>query len=330
MKNHSYFLIAIMLLGMMSCDRTSVKPSDCEMALLDKGKIVFYDANSNKSLAYMAETDSVINAEYADEHTFYYTVSNQKGLQLKRLDLQQPDPKPVFCIDWNLTLDDCTDEIRGYASMLIVSEDRNYVGIMKEYSWDVYGLTKIVLYERNTGKVLEYDYEDDRFSDLVFIKDKIVHRSFDSDEGEFYFYNTEGENCLTDQLDFAGYFGVDPEELEDLDYYAVSFTPIGEWVLFSASMPWGDFGYGPYCVATWNGEKQMILDGTDITDREPEWLKDGSLVFISADQLPESSPEYESYHMGRKPCVSLMAPNGKIKIISHANDFVVKPYEIEQ
>ena len=333
MKKAFFFLFAATVFGLTGChngDKNTNTFANCDIAMLDKGKIVFYDAQSKKCHPYTAENDSVVNAVYADENTLYYTVSSMGNLQLKRLDLQQKDPKPVFCTNWNLTLDDCLDEVRGQTSTLLLSDDGRYIGISTDFAWDVYGLTGIMLYEPETGNLFEYDYEDEKTANLDFYKDKIGYRSFDTAEGELYFYNTAGENCLTDQIDFSSYFNADPEDLEDMDYYAISFAPVGDWVLFSASVPWGDFGIGPYCISTWDGEQQMILEGTDIWDREPEWLEDGSLVFISTEQMPETSPEYENYPDGLKPCIRLMTPNGTHRIISYATDFVAKPFGEEE
>ena len=92
-------------------------------------------------------------------------------------------------------------------------------------------------------------------------------------------------------------------------------SPDGQKVLFQTVLPWGDFGMGAYCVASLDGKYQVNLH-SDIFYKTPEWLKDGSLVYI---QDVKNSQNDDTATV-----LMLMLPDGTTKKISDSPNYAVK------
>ena len=132
--------MVVAALGMMSCGSNSqpvnenpsnaaVSLKGCDMAVFEGGKVTFYNSSTNAFVPFAAEKDHVVTGVFCYADEFYYTVSVDDELYLRKIDLTAEAPAPVNIIDWGLKLSDCYDEsCEKYASMVFY-EDVPVVGI---------------------------------------------------------------------------------------------------------------------------------------------------------------------------------------------------------
>ena len=94
----------------------------------------------------------------------------------------------------------------------------------------------------------------------------------------------------------------------------IEVDPKHEHVLFLMARAIGIEGVnGDYAFASLDGKHQCIIPGCDpMLKREPQWLKNGSLVFVGYDE------EYE-------PKLQVMDMDENIKPVAYTLDFIVKP-----
>ena len=112
MKKTLFFLIAIMAFGLVGCERTpESSTSKVDMVVIQHGQMQFYDHATQKVTPYEAEKDSVVNVVFDDDNHLYYTSANQQDIKLKMIDLNVKNPQPTLCADWQLTLEQITDEM---------------------------------------------------------------------------------------------------------------------------------------------------------------------------------------------------------------------------
>ena len=321
MKKIIISLFAILVLGMASCDRTpkgTANLKDTDLVVFDHGQMKLYQSSTNTLTDFKAETDSVINAVFGLDNKLYYTVAKSNNLTLKCLDLNAENPEPRICAGWNLKLKQIQDYFTGAVSELFLIHEGKQVAILCGLDDEEnYGFVNASVYDIATGKVKLMGEED--FFSTEFYVNKIDNGSFDMDDGQFYFYTYPGEHCLTDKLDFTEYFGEEEWERDELECEPLSMSPMGNWLLFNAVMPWGDYGLGPYCVATLDGSKQQILKGTYITDTEPGWLKNGSLVYLET-----VGEEYDPSQ------VKIMDNNGNITTLCKGTDIAVRLLNLDE
>ena len=128
---------------MMGCDNTQktnnanltaveevVTLKGCDMAVFDNGKLTFYNSSTDKFVPFAEEKDNVISGVFSDENEFYYTVSVNDELYLKKVDLSADKPAPVQIVDWGLKLNDCVvDSCEKCASMAYYLFDVQFIGI---------------------------------------------------------------------------------------------------------------------------------------------------------------------------------------------------------
>ena len=141
-KTFILFMVAAAFV-MMGCDNTQ-KPNNanltqaeevvtlkgCDMAVFDNGKVTFYNSSTDKFVPFAEEKDNVISGVFCDENVFYYTVSVNDELYLKKVDLSADQPAPVQLADWGLKLNDCVvDSCEKCASMAYYLFDVQFIGI---------------------------------------------------------------------------------------------------------------------------------------------------------------------------------------------------------
>lgn len=307
----------------------SINFSNCDLVVITDGQMQFYDGVQQQLKPYFLEKDSVVNALFINQQELFYSVSNKDGLILKHLSLDDKNPQPEMIANWQLPLDRCIDERGGKVSAMWLSDDGDYLGIQKDFSWDgeFYGFTDMSACHLVDGKVFEQEELDAQDYDyLHFFHEDLPYQLFEQRGSSYYYVSDKDEHCLTDNLDLMGYLKIEDEwELEDLDFMPRAFSPDGKAILFSAIMPWGDFGVSTYCVSSLDGDFQRILEGSEAYDVTPKWLSDGSLVFASYEMASEDDPNYENYWQGMKPCVRITTPDGNTKVLCQGVSFATKP-----
>lgn len=302
MKKTFFLLIALVAVGMMSCDGNS-KPvkenpsaasaslKGCDMAVFEDGKVTFYNSSTNAFVPFTAEKDYVVTGVFYDENEFYYTVSVGDELYLKKVDISAETPAPVQLGDWNLKLTDCYDEsCEKCASMVYYSGDQlvgieyNMGEMCKGFQNDKYYLID----EQTISDGWPEGMDDGFLAQQSFIDNQhfiSLPKEEGSDEMYFYYvpnnvgmYSSEEEMakdwvCISDKINFHEdkYSGYDAEP----DFTMLAFSPESDCVVYAAIMEWGRGGHGPLCFATLDGKVQKLL----AYDACYGWLGNNKLAF---------------------------------------------------
>lgn len=322
MKKTIIILIAVLSLGIMSCHRQPKVNIHRDVVVINHGQLTFYDATNKVLTPFEAETDSVVNMRFADMDHLYYTVSKNKNLSLKMIDLSQEKPEPKLCADWNMTIDDALDFMYGTVSSLYMDEAGKNVCIYKMDIEDF--MMKMVIYDMRTGKVRMLN--DDEEIALSYGDRNFEPSHFYTENLQFHYVTEEGNTCLSDKIDFAQYFS-EEGDLEDLDFTPVAMSPGENKVVYSAVVYMGD-GWGYFCVANTDGTSQNLIADSDIWDQRPAWLSDGSLVYVGRAPRPENDPEYNADWNTTMPCIQLVTPQKETVTISLGEAFAVRPFSI--
>ena len=318
MKKVIYLLLAVMALGVMSCNRDKV--SDADLVIVDHGNMSFYDVETQKLIPFEKETDSVINLLFDNDGRLYYTVTKGDNLMLKTVDMTQGSPSPKECAYWNMGLQNSIDEMTGEASGIFWDKSGENI-ITYKTDFEDYSLSAL-LYNVKTGKVSWKSYDDAFY--LRGVEKDYDPSHFYTKNKQFYYVKPEGEVCLTDKIDFRNAFE-DEAELEDLYFDPEAFSPDGQTLVYSATIFWGE-GWGYYGLANTDGSAQRLLKDSDIWDIFPEWLPDGSMVYVGKAPRPKEDPEYDEEWNTTQPCINLITPDNNTKTLSLGKIFAVKPY----
>ena len=310
--------MAVLTLFVMSCNRDKV--SDADLVIVDHGNMSFYDMETQNLILFEKETDSVLNLLFDESNHLYYTVSKNEKLSLKMIDLSAANPSPKLCADWNMTLQNSIDEFSGNVSNIFWDKTKENICIYKT-DYEEYNFSTL-LYNVNTGKVKELS-GDEAYDIYGYSKDFDASHFF-SEGRDMYYASPDGKVCLTDKVDFTQVFE-DEDELEDLYFDAEAISPDGKRLVYSATIFWGE-GWGYYGLANLDGTDQRLMKDTDIWDLIPQWLPNGSLVYVGKAPRPKSDPEYDEEWNNTQPCIMLLDPNNTAKQLSLGKTFAVKPF----
>ena len=297
----------------------------CDVALLDNGKVTFYNSTTGEFVPFVAETDSVINGVFIYGSDFYYTVVIGDELYLKEIYMSEYSSQPSMRTDWDLQLYDCVSETYGKASPLAWIPAYDRIGIYYNFSWDYYNFADIRFYSLYENVKLDGWSEDELESDVYDEKYLQLYEdmeSFSTANNNYYYTTGTGEACISDQIDFKQYAS-DPDYYEDPEFALLSIDPTRKSAVYVALIEWGDLGHGPLCYATLDGKVQLAFDDADAADLSYGWLKDGSLLYVGAEPRPATDPEYNEDWNTTRPCIKIVKPDGTVEVFSHATDFVV-------
>ncbi len=367
MKKLVYTLVAVLALGLVGCnlipkqsndndtnttktvvemtpeeaEEEEVDLSECDLAMLDNGKLYFYDTKTATSIPYEAETDSVVNCVFAQDDCLYYCVPAGKGIVLKRVNLTEINPQPEKVADWGLDYEKCITETYGTVSPLEYYAGRHMLGLHHDFSWDGYDFREQKLYNMDNGQITDWDYETWQESEPVYISEdeEQTEENYQyvstADEFEEYLQNKDGQYwfadgtpvCLTDKIDFTKYVS-DPDYYQGPEFVYVSSAPDNSKVLYMAILEWGDYAHGILAVSSYDGTFQLPLEDTDCTGFTAKWLDDGSLVYVGEQPLSPDDPDYDASWHYRTHCIKRVYPDGTTKIISDCGDFQKRPTTI--
>lgn len=373
MKRHFYFLLVMLATGLVGCNITikpdsnnvktnvdsvevsvnvnvvaktdSVAPqpadlSQCDMVLLDSGKLWFYNSATAAMTPFGNETDSVVNCVFFPDNKVYYSVASKSKMLLRCVDLGQPDLQPQQLADWGVPYEKCVTETYGTVSPLQYYHGRNILGLNYNFSWDVYSFTDKKLYSIETGEITDWswkweeEYQAMQISDDEEQTDEDHYYASTADELRDYliqledkYYMTDGNDdnyvCLTDRIDCASYAS-SPEYYGGPEFEYVSSSPDNTKVLYMIIVEWGDYPHGILAVSSVDGKLQMPLEDTDCTGYTVGWLDDGSLVYVGEAPLSPDDPDYDANWHYRTHCIKRIYPDGHVEIIAHCGDFQVK------
>ena len=315
-------LLAVVALGTMGCKRHPKVQDHKDLVVVNQGKMSFYDVSNKVLTPFEGETDSVINLIFADKDHLYYTVAKNENLSLKMLDLSQVALEPKQCADWNMTIDDAIDFMFGTVSDLYLDKSGENICI---YKFDVEEfIMKAVLYNIKSGKIRML--EDDENLDLIYGEPNFDASHFYTENGQCYYVTQEGNTCLSDKIDFSQFFD-EEEGLEDLDFNPISLSPNEQEMVYSSVVYLGE-GWGYYCIANTDGKLQCLIKDSDIWDQRPQWLANGSLVYVGSAPRPEDDPEYDADWNTTQPCINLFTSQKETVTVSMGRIFAVRPFSI--
>lgn len=314
--------MSILFLGCQerSLAKGAVDYSQSDFVFFKDGQMSFYNATTGVATPFTKETDSVVNAVFSLNNELYYTVSDHGKLKLRYLNLAEDDPKPVELADWKLDVRDAVNWIGGPYGDMCFNEDHTQIALGSDMQYYVY--YHLSIYDLKTKKVTKHtQYQDDEYGYYwEEAPGKVEFTPYNPkriDLSEFYYDWEERQ----DDMGIAYRKGdklielcdrLDPEsgEVRPLDV-----DPKHEHVLFLMIRSIDIEGVsGDYAFASLDGKKQCFIPYCDpMMRRDPQWLKNGSIVFFSFDE------DYE-------PMLQVMDVNENIKLVGNSMDYVVKPF----
>lgn len=330
MKKHYFFLVVALALGMMACDQKPANPVDDnnkptdqnkrELGFVEDGQLKFYDIQKGEAEAYTQETDSVVDAVCTTDGKVYYNVKANDRLLLKCLDMKAADPQPESLADWNLDLGSREGNPFSAFGKMYLSMDQTQIALEVDIMWFAGPCYNLAIYDcssKTISKNILYQFNEEQGM-VDFIDEEnnfkvyAPEANFDFDRFEdsdgFYYLNDGQRICLNDQLK-------DMEDMGDFeveyDHDPIELDPSGKRLLFATSTYLGDGLLGFFAVSSLDGKNQIALPNSDVMEDCPQWLSNGSLVYIG----------YES----DKDALFLMDTSGNIRTIAHTNKFFVLP-----
>lgn len=368
MKRLAYFILIAMTMSVISC-QNGTKPnsdnkttdkerqdevvadtmpetaeqaqgnfSECDMAMLDAGKLLFYNSKTGDLIPFVVETDSVVNCVFAYDKLYYCVTENRK-IVLKSIQLDVPDAQPVKEADWGLDYEKCVTETYGTVSPLCYYAGRHMLGLWHEFSWDSYELTQQKLFNIDTKEITDWDWEQwerEEFAQREREEEEQTEENYvfepmedelseylQTQEGNYWLVDGIEHVCLSNKIDFNKYVS-DPEYASEREFNYISSSPDNLKVLYMAILEWGDYPHGILVISSTDGELQMPLEDTDCTGYTAEWLDDGSFVYVGEEPLQPGDPDYNSHWQYSPHCIKRIYPDGHMEIISHCGDFQVR------
>ena len=241
----------------------------CDMAIIDNGKVTFYNSTTNTFVPFVAEKDYVVNGAYYGAEDFYYTVAIGDELYLKEVYFNYGmSAYPSIITDWELKLSDCYSENCKKAPTMYNRTAKSVNG-----PYDVL-LTSIdfgIVEELCVFEGFKYYNSDNK------LKTEYWPAEYNTDD-EF----AEREKLMNElKLANLSRFDLDiPSEVEENKLEVYSISPSHDCIAYAYYTDLGPKGgSGPLCFATVDGKVKMALEGTDVQNICYGWLNDGRLAY---------------------------------------------------
>ena len=258
-----------------------------DLGFVENGKLKFYDAQKGIADVCAQETDSVVAAICSEKGKVYYNVVADNRLLLKCLDMNSDNLVPERLADWNLDL--TADDYAPAFGKMYFSMDQTQIALEVDVSWFGGPCSNLAVYDcksKKVKKIILYQYDDDE-GYVVFMESsfKAYKPKVNFDEGQFedsagFYYLGGGKRVLlNDQLNDLKITNLNFGDLE-FEHYPVDLDPSGKKVLFASSTFLGDGLLGFYAVSSLDGKSQVVLPDSNVTDDCPQWLNNGSLVYV--------------------------------------------------
>lgn len=326
MKRLYYILIAIMAVGIMGCDHNP-KPatnvnSKVDMIIIQHGRLQFYNLATQKLAPYETETDSVVNMAVDHNNHLYYTAAHGQDLALKCIDLSEANPQPQLCANWQLKLNQITDFMFGTGASGLVMDAKEENLYLNSYDFvdeDHIDAESFNMVSGQTNEMTNIEYNDVVYGSYVPLK------GFYYEQPKFYYVTSEGKFCLNDKIDFATIF--DENDLEDMFFSPDFISSDGKQIIYEANVEIGE-GWGNYCLASSDGQHQSVLKDSDTWTLSPQWLEDGTLVYVGQEPRPEDDPTFNEEWNNTRRCIKIITPQGETSVLcSDAEEFALNPID---
>ena len=322
MKKILYLLVVLMTVGFIGCNRTQADLGKVDMVILKQGQMQFYDLASKQLLPYVAEADSVVNIAFDHNNHLYYTTACQQDIKLKMIDLSERHPKPTLCADWQMTLSQITDDMWNTgACALYIDKDCNNLYILNQSPYqDAIEVEYYNVGLGQAGTMSGSEYWENYDGDPRFESDQF----YNADQ-KLYYVTPEGKVALTDKMDLMPLFDIE-DCAQYMHFYPMETSPDGKRILIKANCELGELDYGYHCVATLDGQQQSILTDSDLQSFYPQWLSDGSLVYVGNEPRPKDDPDYDEEWNNTRHCIKIVAPDGTASmLLSDAEEYYLNP-----
>ena len=323
MKKILLLLVILMTVGFIGCNPSpKMDFGKVDVVILKHGQMQFYNHETQKMVPYEAEADSVVNIAFDHNNHLYYTAACQQDIKLKMLDLTVRHPKPTLCADWQMTLNQITDDMWNTgACALYIDKDCNRLYILNQSPYQE--AIEVEYYNVGSGKagtMSGSEYWENYDGDPRFESDQFYNA-----DGKLYYVTPEGKVALTDKMDLMSLFDIE-DCAEYMHYYPMDLSPDGKQIVIKANCELGELDYGYHCVATLDGQHQRILTDSDLQSFYPEWLSDGSLVYVGSEPRPKDDPDYDEEWNNTRHCIKILAPDGTVSVtVSDAEEYYFNP-----
>lgn len=313
--------------------------SDFDLMYFSNGKFNFYRLSDSATSTYEGENGLIMNyCLQPNTLVLYYSVcAKDSTVDVKKIDFSQVNPEPEDVVNFGIKYNQCISETYEGYSPLLVNKDASMVVLLYDFSWDSYGFCMAKTYLPKTGKFQngsDWDKfysdndQDNKYGDYSFTTrpGDADPDDPDTDPGLYLVCMNEKTldmQFLSDKIDFFSMSGGNnwPE-----DFDVRSLSPDKKYALFTATLEWGDYPHGPYCIASLDGEYQLALEGTDIPQMNAiDWLDNGSLLYVGCEPRPTTDPNYNEYNKTRL-CINIVNPKDKQTpevLIHDASDFII-------
>ena len=197
--------------------------------------------------------------------------------------------------------------------------DQTQIALEVDVSWFGGPCSNLSVYDcqsKKVNKIILYQYDDD-LGYVVFMENTFeayqpklnFGEGLFEDAAGFYYLGGGKRVCLNDKLNDSEITNLNFEDME-FEHYPVELDPSGKKVLFASSTFLGDGLVGFYAVSSLDGKSQVALSGSDVMEDRPQWLNNGSLVYVGSTD---------------GATLLLMDANGATRPIAQTNKFFVLP-----
>ena len=241
----------------------------CDMAIIDNGKVTFYNSTTNTFVPFVAEKDYVVNGAYYGAEDFYYTVAIGDELYLKEVFFNYGmSAYPSIITDWELKLSDCYSESCGMVSSMhhVTAKSPNVpfgvllTGIDCGMDEDLCVFSGVKYYNSESRMKTDYWPEEYSADDEFAEREKLMNE-------------LKLVNLSRFDLDI-------PSEVEENKLEVYSISPSHDCIAYAYYTDLGPKGgSGPLCFATVDGKVKMALEGTEVQNMYYGWLNDGRLAY---------------------------------------------------
>ena len=258
--------------------------TQCPLAYLVDGQLYFHSLDEGKKVKFSEETDDILNFTFNPEgNILYYSVERDSSLWLKLADISESTITPEWLVDWGLMKNEFISETYGGLSPLYY-----YKGELISrfnFSWDSYDFNKMAIYSIANKKITQKGFD---YGFILKISGELssnkAEQYFQTIDENLYYTRNNKKVCLSDKLDFGVLRSKGNEDYwEETDFNSFMFSPDETKILYGTMIEAGDLGHGPYSIANKDGSNQMILPQTDISDKNPVWLKNNKIAFIDTE-----------------------------------------------
>ena len=252
----------------------------CPLAYLVGGQLYFHSFDDNKKVKFVEESDTIFNFTFNPEgNTLYYSVERDGSLWLKLADISESTITPLWVADWKLKKDECISDTDREMSPLFYH--KGDLIIRHNFNWDYYDFYSMAIYsianKKITQKEFDYDFIRKISGELSYNK---AEQYFQTIDENLYYTRNNKKVCLSDKLDFKVLRSEGNEDYwEETSFNSFMLSPDETKILYGTMIEMGDLGHGPFSIANKDGGNQMILTETDISDKNPVWLKNNKIVF---------------------------------------------------